>query len=234
MDVRDFFNREASAWADRYRSDPRFIRRFELIREFFSDVPLKDRAVADIGCGAGFISRYLCESGARVTGIDVSPAMIEAARQNCSAFPDAKFVLGPADKLAFPDRSLDAVTCISVLEYVPDEKAVLAEIARVLKLNGVALISVPNASSFFRKLEKLAFAIKLPLNRLMGRDPGYLVHQKRQMHPGTFESQLAGYGLRKRDGAFFAGPLAGWSPIKTLSRRPRFGMLYMIKLQRSE
>ncbi len=97
--------------------------------------------VLDLGCAFGYgtvgIARLY-----DVDGLDASPAYIRRARR---AVPHARFALGVAERLPYPDAHFDAVALLDVLEHVSDERAVVAEIARVLRPGGLVVVSVPHA-----------------------------------------------------------------------------------------
>ncbi|MBT9559880.1 MAG: class I SAM-dependent methyltransferase [Myxococcales bacterium] len=95
--------------------------------------------VLEVGCGAGNV---LAQVRGRRTGIDLSPFLLEKARSRLGA--DATILEMNAESLTFPDESFDRVYCSEVLEHVLDPGRVIAEIRRVLKPTGVAVVSVPN------------------------------------------------------------------------------------------
>lgn len=96
----------------------------------------------DAGMGAGRLLGELATRGWKVSGIDASAEMVEAARDR---LPDAadRFHVGPIERLPFPDASFDVVTATGVLEYTLVTPA-LAEIVRVLRPGGRAIVSYPN------------------------------------------------------------------------------------------
>ncbi len=103
------------------------------------DVPPGSR-VLDLGCAFGYgtarIARYY-----DTDGLDASPDYIRRAQRNA---PTARFTLGHAERLPYPDDHFDAVVLLDVLEHVADERAVVAEIARVLRPGGLLVVSVPH------------------------------------------------------------------------------------------
>ena len=107
--------------------------------------------VLDLGCGPGESAFGMMERvpGLRVTGLDISPAMIRFAklRQRARSIGRgavrAEFVLGDAMNLTYPDASFDAVTGHSFLYLVPDATRVLTEVARVLKPGGTCAFLEP-------------------------------------------------------------------------------------------
>ncbi|MFF8958337.1 class I SAM-dependent methyltransferase [Streptomyces sp. NPDC014894] len=97
--------------------------------------------VADLGCGPGYVTAHLNELGLGAFGVDVSPTMIELARQ---AYPDLRFDVGSMASLDIPDGVLGGVLSRwSVLHTPPAElPAVLAEFHRVLAPGGHLLIGL--------------------------------------------------------------------------------------------
>lgn len=89
--------------------------------------------VADICCGHGMLTKALVATGARVTGVDFSAAMLELARENA---PGARFVEGDAMALDFDDDSFDAVTIGFGIPHVPEPEKVFGEVKRVLRNGG--------------------------------------------------------------------------------------------------
>jgi ubiquinone/menaquinone biosynthesis C-methylase UbiE len=97
--------------------------------------------VAEIGSGGGHVLRMF--PSARLTAIDVSDVYLENARRNLPGY-DVRFVKGEVDKLELPAAAFDRVVCSEVLEHVVDPDAVLGAIARLLRPDGVAVITIPN------------------------------------------------------------------------------------------
>lgn len=80
-------------------------------------------------------------AGTRITGIDLSPAMLAVARQRAAELGiDADLREGDAEALAFPDNSFDTVVCVLSLCSIPDPAKAVAEMARVLKPRGTLLL----------------------------------------------------------------------------------------------
>lgn len=102
--------------------------------------PAKQLHILDIGCGAGFFGILLGRSGHRVTGVDLTPEMIEAARALAAAEnSSAEFAVMDAEQLAFAANSFDAVISRNVMWNLPHPQAAYREWLRVLKPGGVLL-----------------------------------------------------------------------------------------------
>ncbi len=112
--------------------------------------------VLDVGCGGGLLAEALARAGARVTGIDLAVGMIEVARLHAhESGLDIDYRVASAEALA--DESpppFDAITCMEMLEHVPDPAAQLATFRRLLRPGGELFISTIN-----RNLRSFALAI---------------------------------------------------------------------------
>ena len=82
----------------------------------------------DVGSGPGALAAAAAARGALVTGVDLSPGMVAAAR---SRHPDLEFVEGDAEHLPFADGAFDVVTGAFVINHVPDPERAVAEMKRV-------------------------------------------------------------------------------------------------------
>jgi SAM-dependent methyltransferase len=102
--------------------------------------------VLEVGCGPGRLSiRLARQHGLEVTGLDLDPAMIQRARANADRRGDGQarrpsFLVGDVAALAFPDSSFDLVVSTLSLHHWADPTAGLAEIGRVLRPGGRALV----------------------------------------------------------------------------------------------
>ena len=105
------------------------------------------RRILDAGCGSGPLAAALHAKGARVTGFDVSTAMVALARQRLGDDADLH-VADLAVPLPFADAEFDDVVCSLVLHYLEDWDRPLAELRRVLKPGGRLILSVNHPSAY--------------------------------------------------------------------------------------
>lgn len=107
--------------------------------------PLAGLTALDIGCGGGLVSEPLCRMGAKVTGIDPSERNIAIAKSH--AEPQQLAIDYRAERvedLAAAGEMYDIVTCLEVVEHVPDVGKFIAECARVVRPGGLVVFSTLN------------------------------------------------------------------------------------------
>lgn len=105
------------------------------------------KAVLDIGCGGGILTEALAHRGARVTGIDMTDAPLKVARLHAldSGLEGIDYRQMTAEALAEEaPGQFDVITCMEMLEHVPDPTSVIAAIERLLKPGGYAFFSTIN------------------------------------------------------------------------------------------
>jgi 2-polyprenyl-6-hydroxyphenyl methylase/3-demethylubiquinone-9 3-methyltransferase len=112
--------------------------------------------VLDVGCGGGLLTEVLARAGAEVTGIDMAPGMIEVARLHAAESAlRIDYRMAAAEDLAQATaEAFDIVTCMEMLEHVPDPAAMTATLARLLRPGGALFISTLN-----RNLKSFLLAI---------------------------------------------------------------------------
>ncbi len=97
----------------------------------------KGQRVLDVACGTGVVAVTAARRGAKVSGLDLSPALIERARKNASiAGVEIDFIEGDAEALPYPDGSFDVVLSQFGHIFAPRPAVVVKEMLRVLKAGG--------------------------------------------------------------------------------------------------
>ena len=109
-------------------------------------VRLRDAEVLDVGCGGGLLSEALAGEGARVTAIDLAPDLLKIARlHGLESGVRVDYRLTAVESLADEmPGAFDAITCMEMLEHVPDPASVIAACTRLLKPGGTLFLSTLN------------------------------------------------------------------------------------------
>jgi O-antigen biosynthesis protein len=105
------------------------------------------RSVLDVACGEGYGSSLLSRVANSVIGIDADEETVLHAHRRY-ANENAHFVIARCENLPVKSRSIDVVASFETIEHVNDHDAMLSEIKRVLRLDGVLVISSPNKDEF--------------------------------------------------------------------------------------
>jgi 2-polyprenyl-6-hydroxyphenyl methylase/3-demethylubiquinone-9 3-methyltransferase len=126
---------------------------------------LRGARVLDIGCGGGLLCESLQSRGARVTGIDLAPAMLETARLHAAESSVAiDYQLLQAETLAAAaPGSFDVVTCMEMVEHVPQPASIVAAIGALLRPGGAAFVSTLNRTpkSFAQAILAAEYLLRL-------------------------------------------------------------------------
>jgi SAM-dependent methyltransferase len=101
--------------------------------------PVPAGRALDAACGTGRHARALIDLGHTVSGIDLTPEMLERARVNV---PEASFTVGDLRELPFADASFDLVVCGLALAHLPSLSGAVSELGRVLAPGGRLIVSV--------------------------------------------------------------------------------------------
>jgi SAM-dependent methyltransferase len=125
----------------------------------------------DFGCGVGRVALALAPYFDEVTGVDIAPAMLAAARRR-DARGTCRFILNTAPDLsAFASRSFDLIHCRLVLQHIPPEyiRTYVREFVRVARRGGVILFQLPTPSGFVPSTWSLLRITPPPVVRLIRR-----------------------------------------------------------------
>ncbi len=102
--------------------------------------------VLDLGCGSGIFSHLLSRHGMSVTGVDISPGLIDLGAR---LYPEVKFLVGDAEALPFEDGHFDCVFMGGLIHHFADPSALAGEVARLLRDGGSFFAFDPNRRNPF-------------------------------------------------------------------------------------
>lgn len=122
----------------------------------------KNDIILDLGCGEGFLISLLPQIN-RIVGIDISQIALKKAKKILNNKPNIQLKWGDAQKLNIPNESFDKIFCSETLEHLPNPRKAMKEIHRLLKKDGLAIISVPDEKriQFIMRMIKFFFLDKL-------------------------------------------------------------------------
>ncbi len=120
--------------------------RLDYVRQRLAPNGLQGRHVLDVGCGGGLLSEALARAGAQVTAIDLAPELVKVARlHTLESGVQVDYQVKAVEALAAErPGSFDAITCMEMLEHVPDPAAIIAACATLLRPGGRLFLSTLN------------------------------------------------------------------------------------------
>ena len=151
--------------------------------------------VLDVGCGAGLLSEAMARDGAVVTGLDMAPELVEVARIHLlESQLNVEYRLQSVEAIASQmPAAFDAITCMEMLEHVPDPGSVLRACATLLKPGGRLFVSTLNRTP-------LAFAVAIVgAEYLAGLLPKGTHDYKSFIRPAELSGWLREAGLQLED-----------------------------------
>jgi SAM-dependent methyltransferase len=218
-DAVDYHRKLAVDWEERY-TKPAFRARLRAFEACLAGYDLHGQHWVDAGCGSGTMARYLVEAGARVLGVDAAEEMIVMARGLTS--PDVASAVASEDErgpqlrfehiatiahLPLANQSLDGILCSSVLEYVSNPAACLAEFARVLRPGGLLVVSVANRNSLVRRVQVRTHELGRMLRQ---RWCAFLDYSHNEYAAADFRALLKRHGFATTNVIPFGSPIPHW------------------------
>lgn len=176
--------------------------------------PLDGKTALDVGSGAGLLTEPLARLGAKVTGIDASPEVIEVARDHAGASGlDIDYRAGDVQQL---EGQFDLITAMEVIEHVADPGAFVKALAKRLAANGLLVMSTPNATAW----SKLMMIV---IGEGVGQIPKGTHDFDKFITPERLKLLLADAGLKCLDVEGIA-----WSPTRGLHLSDDVRLNYLI------
>ncbi len=190
------FEALASRWWDPH-SEFKPLHEINPLRLDFIDshARLEDKQVLDVGCGGGILAESMAARGAHVTGIDMGEANIRVARLHLlESGREVDYHQQPVETLA-EERpgSFDVVTCMEMLEHVPDPESVIRACATLVKPGGKVLFSTLN-----RNPKSYLYAI-IGAEYVLGLLPRGTHEYARFIRPSELDAWARRAGLTTRD-----------------------------------
>lgn len=192
------FNQLANTWWDEsgefgalHKINPL---RVEFIKQF---QPIENKAILDIGCGGGILSESLAKEGGDVTGIDLAEDVLTVARLH-SLDTETKVnyhLISAEDHAQTHEEQYDIVTCMEMLEHVPDPASIIQAAAKAVKPGGWVFFSTLNRN--YKSYLLAIFAAEQMLNLV---PKGTHTHEK-FIQPSELDAMARQADLFLKEGA---------------------------------
>ena len=164
--------------------------KMKLVQDYVHDVP-KSWTMLDAGCGEGVLTEQLRKDGYNITGLDLN-------------YASDIVIQGDITKMPFPDNHFDMVLCLDTIEHLhySDQEKAIEELNRVLKQDGILVISIPNLAHFLSRLRFLLSG-RLVRTAAIQRHPG-----DRPIAEYIDLLDKKGFAIVKRKGLFPTFPIS--------------------------
>jgi len=169
LEVMRHFDKEALEF-DFERTAAGYRLRYRLVKSLISREHKYDAVALDLGCGTGEYALMLAEAGFEVVGGDLSRGMLAVAKskiQRHKLAQEIQLIRLESTKLPFQNETFDTITCIALMDWVPDCHRFLIEANRVIKQQASFIACVDALWSPYRIYRNIKFAISRPRKRLV-------------------------------------------------------------------
>lgn len=168
--------------------------RLEFIEQFQT---IQNKQILDIGCGGGILSESLAKAGAKVTGIDLADEVLTVAKLHSldSEIPVTYQLIAAEDFATEHPNEFDMVTCMEMLEHVPDPQAIIMAATKTVKPGGWLFFSTLNRN--YKSYLLAIFAAEQVLNLV---PKGTHTHEK-FIKPSELDAMARQAGLTLIEGA---------------------------------
>ena len=193
----DKFQSIASRWWDR-ESEFKPLHEINPLRVAYIERQaqgVEGKKILDVGCGGGILTEALAHKGARVTGIDVAELSLKVAKMHLrESGLEVDYQLSTVEDFAQQNAAqFDIVTCLEMLEHVPDPASIIASASRLLKPDGMLCLSTLN-----RNPKSFALAI-LGAEYVLRMLPRGTHEYKKFIKPSELAATLRANGMQLRD-----------------------------------
>jgi 2-polyprenyl-6-hydroxyphenyl methylase/3-demethylubiquinone-9 3-methyltransferase len=193
----DKFQSIASRWWDR-ESEFKPLHEINPLRVAYIERQAQGVAgkkILDVGCGGGILAEALAHKGALVTGIDMAELSLKVAKMHLhESGLEVDYQLSTVEDFAQQNAAqFDIVTCLEMLEHVPDPASIIASASRLLKPDGMLCLSTLN-----RNPKSFALAI-LGAEYILRMLPRGTHEYKKFIKPSELAATLRANGMQLRD-----------------------------------
>jgi 2-polyprenyl-6-hydroxyphenyl methylase/3-demethylubiquinone-9 3-methyltransferase len=193
----DKFQSIASRWWDR-ESEFKTLHEINPLRVTYIEKQaqgVEGKKILDVGCGGGILAEALAHKGAQVTGIDVAELSLKVAKMHLhESGLEVDYQLSTVEDFAQQHAArFDIVTCLEILEHVPDPASIVASASRLLKPDGLLCLSTLN-----RNPKSFALAI-LGAEYILRMLPRGTHEYKKFIKPSELAATLRANGMQLRD-----------------------------------
>lgn len=193
----DKFQSIASRWWDR-ESEFKTLHEINPLRVTYIEKQaqgVEGKKILDVGCGGGILAEALAHKGAQVTGIDVAELSLKVAKMHLhESGLEVDYQLSTVEDFAQQNAArFDIVTCLEILEHVPDPASIVASASRLLKPDGLLCLSTLN-----RNPKSFALAI-LGAEYILRMLPRGTHEYKKFIKPSELAATLRANGMQLRD-----------------------------------
>lgn len=193
----DKFQSIASRWWDR-ESEFKTLHEINPLRVTYIEKQaqgVEGKKILDVGCGGGILAEALANKGAQVTGIDVAELSLKVAKMHLhESGLEVDYQLSTVEDFAQQHAArFDIVTCLEILEHVPDPASIVASASRLLKPDGLLCLSTLN-----RNPKSIALAI-LGAEYILRMLPRGTHEYKKFIKPSELAATLRANGMQLRD-----------------------------------
>lgn len=169
----DFFDRTSKRYLGMYGKENTEGYSFRIRRDKVEKMIKGDhqgKTLLDIGSGPGIMIDAVLRYGYTVTAADAAPKMIELTKEQFAGNPKVSYLVSDARALPVADNTYDTATAMGLAEYFGEDDTYYTEMRRVLKKDGILIVTYPNIFSPWRVFNRVALAILRPIRALLGID----------------------------------------------------------------
>lgn len=221
-----YFDSIVESFSDQYLHKASFRDRLNLFLEAVRATTRPPARILDFGCGPGTIALALAQAGYEVVGLDGAAGMVDRARgrQRELNIQNAQFDVAGATEPTFGAAEFDAVVCSSVIEYVENDVALVANLVRALKPGGRLVISVPHTPSLGSLAEEV---VRFKRRLLAPEESQHLDLHLRRYRRRQLVAELSRLGIDQVRCTTFELPILGELGVQ-LSRIRWIGVMLLI------